>query len=178
MVTVTRMRRRLVPLALSTLILGTLLAGCVPSPHFDPRTGEGYEGVLAEFDAMSPEARLAAIAAGDTSLERSLWAGGDLEAELGGPEAADEVFDGLFASVAEVRDAVAGDATPYLLASFGNNLAEANGAGAFAGMLVSNLLADAGLTATKDGATGDAVHDFGGDGNGGRATVSSRRSRR
>ena len=58
--------------------------------------------------------------------------------------------------------------TPIALASFTQaSVGEATGAGIFAGMLVSDLLTEAGMVASKGGETGEVTKDFGKGGTGG-----------
>jgi hypothetical protein len=150
-----RIMRRLLP---ALLLVGTLaLAGCVPG------------GGGADDDALSDEERLSLIAAGDAEIERSLWAAGGLEAALGGPDAADEVFAGLFGSLADLRhhvedeltaeDFVFETASSRSTSEVGST--EADGAGGFLAMLVSKLMADTGVAATADGKTRTGYKDIG-----------------
>lgn len=141
-------------------LLALLLSGCVPTP-FDASTGAGYDELIAGFEALSDAEQLASIAEHDLASQRILWAESGLDDALGGAEAADEVFAGLYGLVENEVEAVAPDGSTFVLASATQNVAEAHGAGMFAGMLVGSLLTDAGLAATKDGATGNASHDFG-----------------
>lgn len=164
------MRRAPLLVLLSVVVV---LAGCAPAPAFDPRTGAGYEQLRSAFEALSEEEQLAEIARGDARTERALWTIGGLEDALGGPEAADEVFDTLISRVTATREAAEPSDGDFVLAAHRDDVAEAKGAGTFAGMLVSALMADAGISLTKDGATGDAVRDFGGADGTARGTISA-----
>ena len=161
--------RRLLPASAVVLVL---LAGCVPAPTpFDPETGAGYAEMVAAFAATSDDAQLETLASGDAAVERSLWEGSGLEEALGGPDAADEVFAGLQAQLADAVGGVQADDTPIALASFTQaSVGEATGAGMFAGMLVTDLLTEAGMVASKGGETGEVTKDFG---KGGTVTMSS-----
>lgn len=163
-----RTMRRLVPASILVLVA---LAGCVPAVEFDPETGSGYAEMVAGFAAQSPEQQLETLAYGDASVDRSLWVGSGLEEALGGPDEADEVFAGLQAQLARAVDGVEADGAPIALASFTqSNVGEATGAGMFAGMLVTDLLTEAGMVASKGGETGEVTQDFG---EGGTVTMSS-----
>lgn len=164
--------RRMPALLALPVILGLALSGCVPTA-FDPRTGAGYEEMRSSFAALSDEEQLAEIARGDARTERALWTLGGLEDALGGAAAADEVFDTLIAQVTSTREAAEPANAGFVLAAVRDDVAEAKGAGAFAGMLVSRLMAEVGISLTKDGTTGDAVRDFGGKDGTARATVSA-----
>ena len=146
-------------LAVAGIVL-LLLTGCVPTP-FDPTTGAGYDELIAAFESLPDEERLATIAEHDVASARLLWTASGIDDEIGGAEAADEVFAGLYGLVDDEVDASIPDDATFVLAASRSNVAEAQGAGMFAGMLVSSLLTDAGLAATKDGTTGSASRDFG-----------------
>ncbi len=162
--TVTAMRR--FPAALAAALTVVALAACSAAPpEFDPATGDGYEELVAGFAELSPEQQLDELAAHDAVVEREQWTG-ELEDELGGPEATDEVFAGLVAQLQDSVGVAQADDTPYTLASYTtSNVGEASGAGMFAGMLFSSLMSEAGIAATQYGATGDVVKDFGEHGN-------------
>lgn len=143
-----RSMRRLLP---ALLLVPLLLMGCVP--------GGG------DSDELSEDELLAAIAAGDAEIERSLWVESGLEDALGGADAADEVFAGLFGSLAAFRDhaeavTTAADFT-FEAASFGQvGSTEADGAGGFLAMFLSKIGADLGITATADGKTTSGYKDL------------------
>lgn len=157
---------------LAPCLVLALLAGCAAAPpEFDPATGEGVEGLIDEFAALDADAQLDAVATADEAVQRRLWAGSGLEDELGGADAADEIFAALNAQLGGIVDEAAADPTPFVLASSTDGVSnEARGAGLFAGMLLSAVTADGGIRATEGGATGEVVKDFGG---GSEITVSA-----
>jgi len=142
-------------IALVLVVLVALLTGCVQSPAtLDPKTGKGLSGVVAEFTKLSPKEQLGAIASHDSALERSMWKMAGIDDALGGSKAADDAFaamqQGMAALVARARS----DKPTFDLASTRDNFGDAVGAGMFGGMLLSQLLTEAGIDVTNNGETG------------------------
>src|SRR4051812_13964856 len=96
------MRRLLAVLSAGVTLV--LLGACAPEPpEFDPATGDGHPELVAGFLALPPDQQLAELAARDAAVEREQWTG-ELEDELGGPDATDEVFARLMAQVGDSVD--------------------------------------------------------------------------
>ena len=92
-----------------------VLAGCSGAP--DPQTKGGLAALVADFRSQSAEKQLARIASTSSAAERELWRLSGLESELGGADAADEVFAGLQEQLDTMVTDVGQDDTAFVLAS-------------------------------------------------------------
>jgi hypothetical protein len=175
---------------IATLLAAALFAGCGGSggaqsgdspstvpPTESEDTGPAADGGLVDDSGVVDEALVAETraaiealdlheqereaAALDVAVERQLWTLVGFDDELGGAEAADEVFAGLYGdfdararSVAETPIVVAGLRTPAQ-----SPADEGYGAATFGSVLVQSLLGNAMVEASNDGSTGSVSQD-------------------
>lgn len=143
-----------------------VLAGCSGAP--DPQTKGGLAALVADFRSQSAEKQLARIASTSSAAERELWRLSGLESELGGADAADEVFAGLQEQLDTMVTDVGQDDTAFVLASSpakngASTATDGLGAGIFGGMVISDGVADNAITSTNDGGSvGSASFESGG----------------